>query len=251
VVKAHAKARLILTITLIAMVALLFLATVMNKNTAIFYSPHPDDEVLSMGAGIINALNKYDRVIVVLLTKGKDSQARYPINDRLQRDGYQTMDIESFGEARVREFTNSVQTLGVKGENVVIYDLPDGHLKSADVQRIIMEFENMYPNAVHNTMSYRDPHADHAAAGNSLKELKDSNFVKKAIFYVPIQEREQMKPFSSITAIPAKDKEKYQRALHAYKVWDPENGSYSIGIYSVPTYFDIAVQCMESHWHKW
>ena len=143
-----------------------------EKSTTIFYSPHADDEVLSMGAGILHHLALDDEVIVVLLSEGKASKAFDLVNDKLENEGRMPITIEEFGQARVKEFKNSVAALGVSDDNIFIYNLEDGKITSEEVASIIHEFEEKYPNALHHVMSYDDPHRDHAASGKALKGLK-------------------------------------------------------------------------------
>ncbi|MBO1915187.1 PIG-L family deacetylase, partial [Microvirga sp. 3-52] len=85
----------------------------MDYTTAIYYSPHADDEVLSMGSGILHNLALGKEVIVVLLSKGLASNAINIVNEKLEKEGHSPITPEEFGQARVEEFRNSVTSLGV------------------------------------------------------------------------------------------------------------------------------------------
>ena len=141
--------------------------------TSIYYSPHADDEVLSMGPSILHNLELNKEVIVVLLSKGLAASNTFTlVNNKLEKEGYLAITLDEFGEARVVEFRNSVAALGVKNDNVYVYELEDGKFTSNDVAPIILEFEEKYSNALHNVMSYDDSHSDHAASGKALHSLK-------------------------------------------------------------------------------
>ena len=79
-----------------------------SPKTDVFYSPHPDDEVLSMGAAIIHSIENNKEVVVVLLSHGRASKAINKVNNKLLTEKQPAISEVEFGNARVTEFKNSV-----------------------------------------------------------------------------------------------------------------------------------------------
>jgi LmbE family N-acetylglucosaminyl deacetylase len=203
-------------------------------SSAVYYSPHADDEALSMGGSMLASIENGDEVAVVLLSKGKASAARNHVNNRLEKEEKPALSVEEFGEARVKEFKKSAEALGIDPKNIFIYDLPDGNILKEDVSKIMEKMNKQFPNASHHAMSYKDPHRDHAASGQALKDLVEKGAISSGYFYL---------------AVPDGLAEKYRESLSSYNIWDPDNGFYAIGYTSVDTYFHSAEKILESKWH--
>lgn len=218
-------------------------------STTIYYVPHPDDETLSMGSSILHNIELDKEVIVVLLSKGRASKVIHSVNKQLEKENLPSITLEEFGEARVVEFTKAVAALDVKKENVYIYDIEDGDFTPGDVALIIRDFAKKYPDALHNVMSYKDTHADHASTGKALRELIDAGEVRYGLYHIPVQRHNKML-YKGSYEVPTDLVDNYRVALDVYGIWAPEEGSYSIGQSSVRTYFDRAVVVMESRWHN-
>lgn len=217
--------------------------------TAVYYIPHPDDETLSMGPSILHNLAADKEVVVVMLSRGRASKVINSVNKKLAAKGVKELTLEEFGEARVAEFRQAVDAMGVQSENVYVYDVEDGDFTPEDVRPIMEEFAGKYPNALHNAMSYKDPHNDHASTGKALRTLKDDGGVDYVLYHIPIQKHWKMLSWGSY-AVPADLEANYLDALGDYGVWDPDNGAYHIGQTSVPKYFERAEDAMRSRWHK-
>lgn len=215
----------------------------------VFYSPHPDDEVLSLGPAIIHALSSSKDVHVVLLSKGKASKAINTVNERLEAEGHPTISIEEFGDAREEEFKTAVEALGVTASNVTILDLPDGKLNKDEITEIIVQKNKLSDKVVHHVMSDKDPHSDHSVIGQALHNLIDAEAVQKGKFYFPVQEHENFQFDNKIQLLSKHQQSRMMEALEAYEKWDPASGSYSIGKISVPDYFITAKNNMESRYH--
>ncbi len=152
-----------------------------EKETVIFYSPHADDEVLSMGASIIQAVEKDKNVIVILLSKGLATQAFYKVNNKLKQEGKTALVLDEFGDARVNEFKASVKAMGIEDDNILVYNLPDGHFTIDIVKPILLKMEEKYPGAEHHVMTFKDPHPDHKATGDCLLQNKSTEVCKKFV----------------------------------------------------------------------
>lgn len=214
----------------------------------VFYAPHADDEVLSMGPAIMEALNSSKEVQVVLLSKGKASRAINTVNEKLEAEGHTTITPEEFGEARVHEFKAAVKALGLDESNISILDLPDGAISKEDVAEIILKKEREHEQVIHHVMSDSDPHSDHAVTGEALRELIKSNQIQNGRFYIPIQEHDKL-PYKEIIKAEKSQQDRLLQALDAYGKWNPTSGSYSIGQISVSPYFEKAKTHMESRYH--
>ncbi|KKI93276.1 hypothetical protein WQ54_05450 [Bacillus sp. SA1-12] len=220
-----------------------------EKQTAVFYSPHADDEVLSLGPSILHHRVRGDEIVVVLLSEGKASGAYDKVNQKLTDKGLPTISLDEFATARIKEFKKSVQALGAEDEDVYVYQLPDGDIQKDAVKEIMEEMEERYPQATHHALSYTDPHHDHAASGYALKELIEEDQEISGTFYLPVQEHQNLK-YEGIYKVPGKYDEDFAESLNAYSIWDPENGFYAIGLTSVKPYFNTAEKMKESRWHK-
>ncbi|MDO6657782.1 PIG-L family deacetylase [Anaerobacillus sp. 1_MG-2023] len=220
-----------------------------DSETSVFYAPHADDEVLSLGPSILRQLDKGNTVAVVLLSHGEASQSLEGINKMLIENKETPITVEEFGDSRVMEFRRSAKELEIEVENVFVYDLPDGEIKKEDVTTIMLEMDNRYPSASHHTLSYEDPHRDHAAAGLALKELVEKGTIESALYYLPIQEFENLE-YDEAYTVPKNRTDEYNNSLNAYRVWMPDKGFYSIGYHSVRSYFKKAETYKESRWHK-
>lgn len=196
-----------------------------TSKSVIFYIPHPDDEVLATGAGIQSYLAKGFNVQVVLLSHGRSSAVLQSLMNI-----YPELTPEEFGNARVREFMDSITRLGVNSANIHVYDLPDQGLTVDSVSAIIKEFESKFPLAEHRTLSFYETHSDHKNSGLALKKLLEEGNVRSGRFYISPYLHKQVNGF----IVRAADPSKVIDALYAYKVNIPEQGRYSIGYLSVP-----------------
>jgi len=84
----------------------------------IFYSPHPDDETLTLGVLVASHVLAGRKVHVVLFTDGRDSRAFPVVNARLKAEHRAPLTRAQFGAARVRECRAACAALGVPSANV-------------------------------------------------------------------------------------------------------------------------------------
>jgi LmbE family N-acetylglucosaminyl deacetylase len=118
-----------------------------NANShVVFYIPHQDDEALNFGVGIMNHLAGGHNVHIVLLTDGSGAGIRKKMN----------MTEMEFSQARNNEFAYALAVMGVKSENIDYRNYKDGKLTSANVEKVIREYEKKYPKAKHKAYSYTD-----------------------------------------------------------------------------------------------
>ncbi|MGM0753048.1 MAG: PIG-L family deacetylase [Bacillota bacterium] len=220
-----------------------------EPETSVFYAPHADDETLSLGPSILRQIDKGNEVAVVLLSHGEASQSIKKINENLQEKNLPPISKEEFGDSRVKEFKKSVEELGINPENVYIYDLPDGDIKEDEVMAIMKEMNERYPEARHHALSFHDPHRDHAASGAALKKLVEDGTIQSALYYLPVQEFENLE-YDDTYPVPDDLSDEYTKSLDAYRIWKPDEGFYRIGYTSVESYFVEAGKYGESRWHR-
>jgi LmbE family N-acetylglucosaminyl deacetylase len=90
---------------------------------SLFFSPHQDDELLSMGVDIVNHIQAGDEVHVILCTDGRNSTVRKNLNDNTNCDTCHTkhnynLSYETFIQSRDYEFNDSCWAMGVAKANV-------------------------------------------------------------------------------------------------------------------------------------
>lgn len=222
---------------------------------AIYYSPHADDEVLSLGVSIANHVAAGRKVLVVLMTSGCSQWVEDMLNGRVtcalhggahhpvHEDYYDTdLTREEIGRAREEEFSSSVGAFRRQsGGNVEVRfeAVPDGALTVARAKGIIASYAARFPNSSHKTMTWTDTASDHAACGQALRELRAEGALSDARFYI-MPERAAAassvgpwrEDLASSGLRPVLD-----RAASPYRAWNPSAGALAVGMHSVPESF--------------
>jgi len=204
----------------------------------VFFSPHPDDETLTMGGGIAEAVASGRPVFIELLTRGTASPVREILSDGKThrwhpgRHEY-NLTPEQIGEARVREFADAAQRLGVTG--VYISDFADGKLTAEDVASRIRWWLDKKPSVISLHGTYTGG-SDHEVVWKAL--LASGHADVTGYSY-------DSEHYSSVTSFPSRC-EKKSSSLEAYEIWDPKSGRYAIGRHSVGEFFaDARKDCRE------
>lgn len=175
-----------------------------------FYSPHPDDEVLSMGLAMIYYIAAGCEVHLVSMNNGGalgvantlngvsscSTPADHPYTHSPAREGFTPLTVPDVSAARILEARGALgamamispTTAGVPGSVTHhIAGLPDAYGANgsgsstapvtpegiAAAKGVIKQFIDDYPNSFHYTMSESDHHPDHSACGYALRELKN------------------------------------------------------------------------------
>lgn len=196
-----------------------------NGSVAVWYVPHPDDDALFMAGSLHD--DPAETSVAVLLTRGGASSAINAINKRLDRP----LDLADFMAARTREFRASMTALGVQPRHVFVHDLPDGGVAEADVVDIVREMARRFPDATHHAMTWRDPHPDHAAAGQALRRVHGDGDVREAVFHVPVPLMDES--FGTPMVLSDEALAAKRASIAAYTNWDPRAGSYAVATHSV------------------
>lgn len=191
----------------------------------IWYVPHPDDETIFMGGSI--AHHRHRRNILVVLTEGGGSAVMPKVNARLEHP----LTATGFTQGRLTELSGALAALGVDPRQVRQHQLTDGALTVSEVHAVITEMAGGFPGATHRTMSYLDPHRDHRTAGRALRQAHQEGVVQDCVFHLPIP----LVPDTWGVRAPlsVSDVEVKRAALREYQRWDPGQGRYAIGGFSV------------------
>jgi LmbE family N-acetylglucosaminyl deacetylase len=177
-----------------------------------FYSPHPDDETLSMGLAILHYIsNGYDVHLVSMTSGGAlgiantlngtaacTCPADHPYVHSPVREGYPAHTEETVAAGRILEARSALGAMamvppisGITPGTVYhhVGGLLDGFGNPgsgsstapvtpegiAAAKAVMLPFVTDYPNSFHYTMSPADHHKDHAACGLALREIKAEN----------------------------------------------------------------------------
>lgn len=231
----------------------------------VFYSPHPDDELLSFGVIASEYIALGYEVIYVLLTSGSTSTAIKLINGELASpgngtrfvykgthnpaiSGYAPLSVEDIGRARVTEFKSSAGEMDVAPQRIHTFDLlKDNELHSEDVVGAMLGIVALYPQAIHWTMSTIDVHPHHRAAGESLRliaegtQLLTGYSISRTTWSALTAERARLNTSLPSTHFFKPSVDRMQRVRNAalpYNAWNPQAGSYAVGYASVPKQFE-------------
>ena len=100
-----------------------------TKNTRLMVvSPHPDDETLAAGGLIQRVLRLGGSVKVVFMTSGDGFPEGVEKETRIARPNAQ--DYRNYGKLRKREARQALRVLGLKRQDVVFLNFPDGALRN-------------------------------------------------------------------------------------------------------------------------
>ena len=230
-------------------------ATTPSSCQYVFLTPHNDDELLTMGAGIrqhVNALGGA-KVCVVMMTTGVTSGVQDALkNPSNNPDGkaYNLTDAQ-FTTARDRESWNALLYMGVPAANIYlngyttantgvprIVDVNNGSAaQDAAVSNWMGATINYFGARHYKTMTDKSTDTgDHRAMGRALRARVNDPRVLSARFY--------SEPYrtSSVALIPvpysATDKTQLQKANNSFRIWSPTTGFYKIGYRSVTDIFN-------------
>lgn len=222
------------------------------KDITLYFAPHQDDELLSMGIGVINSIKDSDTHII-LCSDGSKSNIRNVLNNkRFCKHHFSfhryKLSVNEFVNARDMEFINSCKSLGVSDCNIHIDDdrTIDGSLSIKKAREIIIKYLDKYENAKVRTITpfgCDSQHMDHKNLGYAAIELYNEGKIKDLKFYIEpyfYKEFVDVNPNIEIMSMGVENKEEYKllNALNAYKVWKPKYGRYCIGYHSTKPYFD-------------
>lgn len=227
-----------------------------KRKTKLYFAPHQDDELLTLGIDICSSVLHRDDVHVILCTDGSKSNMRKVIANGQscsKHEGLHTYDlsVDEFIQARDREFTGSCIALGVKPDHIHIPEDrdTDGSLTQSKAQALIQRYLSLLGEdalvCTHSPLSGPTQHRDHRTLGQAADQLLKQGVIRKAKFFIEpylsayVSDMPQKFPgYPVVTTAAGQVKERLKKAIASYTRWDPENGRYAVGYHSVTTEFN-------------
>ncbi|MBM2820799.1 MAG: LmbE family protein [Candidatus Berkelbacteria bacterium] len=131
------------------------------------FSPHPDDESIGAAGFIYDSVSKGAQVKIVLVTDGNKRHIKI---------------------RRYQEFEKATGILGVKKDDLIYLNYPDGNLKEENQSDLLAKFKDIIDQYRPNIIIYpsvRDTHPDHATTGKIVATvLKNEHFQMFAYAYL-------------------------------------------------------------------
>lgn len=224
-----------------------------NENPAVFFSPHPDDETLNMGITVAKMVHQKRPVYIVLLTHGRESGALQLINKTLRTqykyDLYGPLDRDQLETARMKEFYNAGEALGVPRDHLFVEYLDKGKpaITYPETLEVIKKYVNRFPTADFFSLSWMDIHYDHRMSGKALRSLYLDHTINhqtsRVYFFISMatriymENKKEQPPGVKDRATPYSVQKMVRNAMKAYNQWDPKKGSYAVGFSSVARQF--------------
>ena len=211
-----------------------------EAGTVLYFVPHQDDEILTFAGGILEDLAAGFDVQVVLCTDGRSSTAFQKL-----REEDIALSLPGFIEERDKEFRDSLKALGVPDENIHI---PEDRLVDRTVsyhedrlREMMLRYIRAYPEARVCTETMLADHPDHAAIGQAAANLYREGEITSLRLYADSYDYTHDRSLPTLHTVMAEpDEEALARvaaACDVYQIYDPTNGRYAIGSYSVEERF--------------
>lgn len=226
-----------------------------TRNRAVlFFSPHQDDEVISLGVPIaeLSVRGRRKDLRVVLCSDGAASKVRRVLNNGKDCDFHEgphthELTTEEFAEARDREFMASCERLGVPAHNVHVppQRLKDGEIDPEGSRNLILEYLKKSPDAAvcligpsYDQYDASVQHPDHRVLAQAALDLYNEGTISKLILFMEpsgVRNFRINNPGVRLTRMKASPAAGVliEAAALEYDRWDPEAGRYSIGGHSV------------------
>lgn len=237
-----------------------------KQKTMLYFAPHQDDELLTMGIDISTSISKKQDVHVILCTDGSKSNVRKTLNNGKtcpKHEDAHTYDLspEEFTQARDREFLGSCAALGVPSSNVHILEnrYIDGSLSVENAETVIKHFLSVYgeDSVVCTISSNNGPaqHRDHKALGKAAENLLNKKIIRELKLFIEPYHAEKLihnprllSIYPTIEKASADIQEKIKKAIASYSYWNPAEQRYAVGYHSVTTEFNDFLKEMNSYY---
>jgi LmbE family N-acetylglucosaminyl deacetylase len=191
-------------------------------NPVIAVTAHQDDDTLTLGPAIEQALAAGRYVIVVLATDGRSSGVKTKIG----------LDSVPFSLARDAEFGAAMKAQGVN--QVYVEGMVDGSLSAGQAAAIAWKWTDRFPQASFLVQTYHDSHRDHAALGQAFQNRwNDTGQVLDIKHFVKIEDRTLVQGLVSTPLHVITGGDRTRAAALEYARVDTANGRYGIGRQSV------------------
>jgi LmbE family N-acetylglucosaminyl deacetylase len=228
----------------VAILVLLAWASQASAATTVIFSPHQDDETISMGLALAKATYEGNPVVVVLVMDGEGSWTINAVNDRINPD----ITLDQFGAARVREMKAGLEHYG-EISFVHYGKYHDGTLTDEQAVGVIEHFNDLYPNGTFWTTSSFDNHPDHSAMGRALTSVAVERGLGRRAMEA-VQSTRWSEGLAPYWLIPGSSgRVKVRGAVGEYRYWNPAQLRYSIGKFSASDLLEIAYSDTRTQWH--
>jgi len=219
----------------------------------IYFVPHQDDEVLSMGALIAQSTAAGREVWIVNYTDGRASDVcGNKGSNRCQSRGLRGIPVSTFIAMRDAELLASSRALGVPADHVSRdpfrlsgHRLANSRTTVSRAARIIAAWHDAYPNARFTAMSWNDDNSDHAHMGEALRQAVASGRIASNLARFTEFRRYWSRPNAvAISDVPCASPQCNAQVLGAAAAY---RRPYGIGWASVPLDFQALV-ADPKHW---
>jgi LmbE family N-acetylglucosaminyl deacetylase len=218
---------------------LMFWHCKVEAKVAVWYLPHPDDETIGMADAIHTSVQNHINNYIIYFTKGGASQARHFLRGVDGKKYHLTK--EELEQARINETLAALQVLGVGPENVLFFNFSEGNIPLQAAIKIISLYVNLFPDAIHSTVSYHDPHEDHKILAQALSAVNEIYKNRLTVRYYHVYIYNQKGPLpKNVATVSVKSPEIKRKAIDEYYKWEPTNGRYAVGAHSTPKLFEHA-----------
>lgn len=222
----------------------------------VFFSPHQDDELLTLGVYARKKMREGEDVYVVLCVDGSRSGVRKVLHNgkecrKCAGPHEYDLSVGEFVAARDREFASSCAALGYAPSHVLYHPdrAEDLALSVEQAERIIGSTLALFPSDRKINVCTLSPfvgekqHHDHRNLGEAAVNLyRRGGFDNLELLVEPycVEAFREQNPGIDLHEIPAEadDRQCIEDAIAAYSLWDPANGRYAVGYHSVTTSFD-------------
>lgn len=236
------------------------------EKTLLYFAPHQDDELLTMGIDIARRVKQGYDVHVILCADGSKSAVRGTLGNGKtckKHPGTHDYDLspEAFIHARDREFTDSCLALGVAPDHIHIpADREvDGQVRTSAVEKMMLRYlEQLGKYALICTISPGNgakQHRDHKAVGRAAENLLKQGKVRRIRLFIEPYHYEQTRQAPRMVPVePYADQahgeicQRIRQAVGAYQLWNPEQERYAVGYHSVTTEFDQFLSEKTARW---
>lgn len=232
-----------------------------GHKTLLYFVPHQDDELLTMGIDICTSVFHKKDVHVILCTDGSKSKVIKRINDQKKcpfHAGTHAYNLSesAFSRARDAEFKDSCRALGVPEDNIHILSQRaiDGSLTVEFAEDIMCQFLDIYGARATFCTIYHDngetQHRDHKALGFAAANLFQTGKIKKLRFFCEPYHIQNTKGHFIIKRAAKDLRPKLNKALKAYAYWNPKQKRYAVGYHSVTKDMDNLRKDMKTYFFK-
>lgn len=200
-------------------------------------SPHQDDEILSMGPAILEAVAAGQSVEVLLVSRGEASVVR--TRDLPSVLGF-VPSPHHFSALRDREFDGAVRAMGATPIVPPYEDrLPDGAATPESVAGLIRS--QVPPGTAVITLSEHDAHPDHRACGYGVQRLAEEGYLSQARYFISPERLALVPEGVALSAVGAATPVT-RRHQRPYLVRDARRNRWGIGGLSVRASFSYQLR---------